>query len=443
MIAPARQVATRVLFRVAERGAWTAPALDAEIGRARMDRRDAALATAIVYDTLRVVPVLDAALAAHLRQPGTSLDGLVRAALRVGAYQLLHLSRVPAHAVVADAVEIVSRERSRQLGGLVNAVLRKVAKQRPELPEPPQTIAVPPWLEGRLTPSLGPERARAFLVARQLPPPIGLRVRAGLSRASVLDRIRAARPEARIEPGTLSPAALLVRGAGDPRRLPGYAEGALSVQEQGAQVIGLLVGAQPGERVADACAGRGGKTSQLAEAVGQGGHVTAIDVNEPKLEHVFEDLDRLGINRERVDVEAVDLTVGVAGLAGSFDRVLVDAPCTGLGTVHRRPELLLRLGPDDPARVAELQLAIASRAASLVRPGGLIVYAVCSPTREEGIGVVERVSAAVGDLEPAPEPWPLEGIASDPDGMVRLGPWAGDADAYQIWRWRRRSSPGR
>jgi 16S rRNA (cytosine967-C5)-methyltransferase len=361
----------------------------------------------------------------------------VRAAFRTGAYQLLHLS-APVHAIVSDTVSIVRAERGPKLGGLVNAVLRKVSKKRPDDPAPPTKMALPEWLEAALVTDLGEARAAAFTQARPLPPPIGLRVR-GADRARVIAKIREERSRAEVEEGVLAPSAILIRRAGDPHTLSAYREGVVTIQEQGAQVVGLLVGAGAGERVVDACAGRGGKTLQLVEMVGAGGAVTAIDLHEAKLEHISTDLSRLGIATE-VETHTIDLAVGTGGLEGRFDRVLVDAPCTGIGTLHRRPEILLRMGPRDPARMAKLQASILAHACELAAPGGTIVYAVCSPTREEGIGVVERVLEAHPDLvRRAPnDDWPNLGISPDPDGMVRIGPWSGDCDAYQVARLVRR-----
>lgn len=432
----AREVATRVLHRVADRGAFAAAALDAEIRRADLGRRDAALATEIVYGTLRVLPAIDRALDAHLRRPAATLDGLTRAALRTGAYQLLHLGRVPPHAAVDGAVRTVRAARGPKLAGLTNAVLRKVAGARPERPAPPRTLEMPDWLVASVRDAVGEARAAAFLEARGLPPPVGLRVDEG-RRGDVADAIRARRPEARVEQGCVSPRALLVRGAGDPRALPGFEEGRFAIQEQGAQAVALLAGASAGEHVADACAGRGGKTTCIARAVGAGGHVTALDLHEAKLDRIPDELRRLHLPVDRVDAVAVDLTVGTAGLDGRFHRVLVDAPCTGLGTVHRRPEILLRLGADDPARMGRLQVDILQNAARLLRPGGVLVYAVCSPTREEGADVVARAAERIPGLEPMREPWPLDTVEPDADGLVRIGPWLGDCDAYQLHRWRR------
>jgi 16S rRNA (cytosine967-C5)-methyltransferase len=270
------------------------------------------------------------------------------------------------------------------------------------------------------------------------PPSIDLRVRADLDRDAVAATIRAAQPDAVVSPTTLSPYGLRIRGAGDPRALPGYDEGAFAVQEEGAQLVGLLLDAQPGERVLDACAGRGGKTAQLIEAVGASGSVVATDLHEHRLEQISAELVRLRLDPARLEVACVDWTVGKGAVCGGFDRVLVDAPCTGLGTLRRRPEILLRAGPEDAARMGETQRRVLATAASLVRPGGTLLYAVCSPLSDEGLGVVERADLSGFDLQHRSASR-LKSLYFGSDGGLELGPWvegAGPwADAYQVYVW--------
>lgn len=439
--APARVVATRVLHRIATEGAWASPALDAEIERAGLDPRDAALATEIVYGTLRALPSIDRAIAARQSKKG-EIEPLTRAALRAAQYQLVHLSGAPSHAVVSDAVSIVRTQRGEGLSRFVNAMLRALARERPAAPERPSTLEVPKWLEGEMTRGLGAERAREFLRARPLPPPIALRVELGrTTREALAERIREARPSGSVRLGALSERALLASGVGDPRSLPGWEEGLFAVQDEGSQVVAALLGAEPGERVADACAGRGGKTALLVSAVGSSGRVTAIDLHERKLEQIEGELARLGLPEGVLSVEARDLSVGVGGLEDAFDRVLVDAPCTGLGTIHRRPELLLRLGPGDPARMGALQLAIARNAVRMVKPGGLFVFAVCSPSRAEGPEVAARLEQEVPGLTRLRDTVPGVPLAPDEDGVWRIGPFGAanedGPDAYQAVRFRR------
>ncbi|MFI5308672.1 MAG: transcription antitermination factor NusB [Polyangiales bacterium] len=443
--ASARVVAVRVLERVAERGAYASRALDAELGRARLQPRDAALATEIVYGALRVLPALDARIAARLRRPFDALDPWLRAALRAGCYQLLYLARVPAHAVVDESVGLVRALRGKELAGVANAVLRKLATERDTETDALPRLVVPAWLEAALRRALGEERARSLLRPDALSPPLGLRVGPDRSLQVVADALSGGHAQSGIEvrPGRLSSRCLLCHRASDPRALPGYAEGAFSVQEEGAQLVAACLGAQPGERVADLCAGHGGKTVVLAEAVGPGGEVTAVDVDERKLERIPKALARLGLPTQNVVLRPIDMCVGTGGLLPQFDRVLVDAPCTGLGTLRRRPELLLRVSQRDPARLARHQLAILSSALRLVRSGGLLLYAVCSPLPEEGAEVAAAFEAehadavkrwtSVPDVANVP-------LALDADGVLRLGPWLGgpdegSPDAYQIVGW--------
>jgi len=438
----AREVAVEVLYRVTDQGAFAAAALDAELSRARLDARDAGLATEIVYGTLRTCPALDRAIAPLLKQDFARMDAVTRTALRSAVYQLQHLSRVPAYAVLDETVRMVRARRGPRSAGFVNALLRKLATARPETPGPAPRLELPAWLQAGFTASLGAERADKLVQIHSLAPPMGLRVRAGTeARQALAERIQAARPEARVELGALSPHALVLWRAGDPRTLPGHAEGEFSVQEEGAQAVALSLGVRDGERVADLCAGHGGKSLLFAEQVGQGGQVLAIDVDERKLERVEKERRRLGVPDGRIETRAIDLGVGVGSLGASFDRVMVDAPCTGLGTLQRRPELLLRRQPDDIARLASLQLAILERAVMLLRPGGRLAFAVCSPLDAEGIELARALEARVPGLTRAQ---PEAGFASrlDADGVLRIGPWstpdsASTPDAYQVVQWLR------
>jgi 16S rRNA (cytosine967-C5)-methyltransferase len=360
----------------------------------------------------------------------------VHATLRTALYQLRHLGRLPTHAIVDESVTQVRDKRGPKLGGFTNAVLRKLAMLRPAEPSPHTALALPQWIHDSLHNALGAERFAQFLAHE----PAGLCLRADRAeRAALLETLRSARPEAEIAPARLSPVGVLTRRIGSPRNLPGYAEGAFSVQEEGAQLIALALGAQVGEHIADLCAGHGGKTTWLAQRVGPSGKLIAADKDERKLSDLKAELTRIGCADVPLELHAVDLSVGVGGISSEYDRVLVDAPCTGLGTVHRRPELLLRISPEDPARLGQLQGAILGRAAGLVRVGGLLAYAVCSPTREEGAGPVRAFSEAHPQFELLKHS--LTDLLPDPDadGVVHIGPWLAQPgpDAYQLAMWRR------
>jgi 16S rRNA (cytosine967-C5)-methyltransferase len=437
VVAPARDIATRVLHRVVHDDAWAAPALDAALRRHSIDRADAALATQIVYGTLRVVPDLEAALARYAQRP-IKVDDWSRAALLGAAFQLLHLGRVPAHAVVNDTVELVRGKRGKRVAGFANAILRKLSAERPDEPQLPTSLSVPVWLKTALVSSLGAARTADLLRVGAEPPSFDLRIRSTADRDAVTDAIREARPDARVLRTELSPFGLRVGGAGDPRKLPGYAQGGFAVQEEGAQIIGLLLGAQPGERLLDVCAGRGGKTAQLVEVAGDHGRVVATDLHEHRVEQIPTELERLGLSTRGLRTACVDWTIGAGPVEGRFDRVLVDAPCTGLGTLRRRPEILLRSSAHDAARMGETQREILRHAAERVDIGGTLLYAVCSPLSEEGAGVVESVDLPGFQLQRECAS-PLKSLYFGSRGQLSLGPWvpgAGPwADAYQVYMW--------
>jgi 16S rRNA (cytosine967-C5)-methyltransferase len=387
----ARTIAAYVLERVAREQAFAAAVLHAAIARyPELDPRERALATELTYGALRTGPYIEAELARHAPRGLGKLDAAVRAHLLVAGYQILFLDKVPAFAAVSEAVNRIRRARGRQLAAFCNAILRRLSEQEGARIPPAEAMrrSIAPWLREGLERALGAAEAEAFL-AGPVPPPLGLRVRLGSDRDASIAKLRAEVPRASFEPGRVSPLAILARGTSDPHLLPGYEEGRLLIQEEGAQLLALALGAREGETVLDACAGRGNKTALLAEAVGAGGAVDAADLHPQKLEQLETELARTKLAARHTF--AVDWSVGTGAVPANYDRVLVDAPCTGVGTVRRRPELATRRGAADLAELAALQVRILVAAASRVRPGGRVVYAVCSVLREEAEDVVARV----------------------------------------------------
>ncbi|HEY6081707.1 MAG TPA: transcription antitermination factor NusB [Polyangiaceae bacterium] len=421
MLPDARSIAARVVERVLVDAAYVSATLDAELRRhPQLDPRERALATELSYGTLRAEPALRARLFVHA--PRGVSDERVLAQLLVAAYQILLLDRVPAFAAVDAAVTGVKRDRGPRVAGFANAVLRKLARTGEKLSWA-QALreAVPDWLWAELLGAIGEEESTALLNAESV---TGLRRRLGVSEPDWMQALTL---------GRVSPVARLVRGEGDPRQKPGYAEGAFTVQEEGAQVVGLALGARAGEKVLDACAGRGQKATLLAERLGQG-RLVACDLYPEKLQALAEERERLQL--PEIETRAVDWTVGQGGLPQDFDRVLVDAPCSGTGTLRRRPEILRRLGPGDPARLGELSEAILRSASSRVRPGGSVVFAVCSVLRQEGEDVVARVSDV---LEPAPFDAPeLPSELTSGKTSLRLLPGQHGTDGYYLASFRRR-----
>lgn len=432
----ARTLAAQVLVRVQKDRAFAAAALEAELARAvQLDARDRALATEIVYGTLRVLPWLESELARFAPRGLGKLDAGVRAHLFVAAYQLA-FTRVPAFAAVNEAVLAVRTLRGERLASFANAVLRKVASRATTLVDADRDDAlfqsVPTWLREALGRALAPEGARAFVLAGREPPPIVLRVEDANARGAWVRRLEEAVAGARFEAGTVSPLAITVRGAGNPQKLPGSREGAWGIQEEGSQLAALALGAREGEAVLDACAGRGNKTAVLARAVGPKGAVDACDALPAKLDRLREELAGLGLSPRATF--AVDWTAGSGEVTGLYDRVLVDAPCSGVGTLRRRPDLLLRRQPADVDAMVRAQLAIATEAAAHVRPGGTLLYVVCSVLREEAEDVVARLLALRADLRPAPFEAPsVRAIAGD-EPSFRLLPQVHGTDGYFVAR---------
>jgi 16S rRNA (cytosine967-C5)-methyltransferase len=436
----ARDLAARVVERVTRQDAFAAATLEAELTRAvQLDARDRALATELVYGTLRVLPWLKTEIARFATRGIDSLDDRVQARLVVAAYQLF-FTRVPPFAAVSEAVEAVRLERGAKLAGFANAVLRKVATRaggmQGELREEALLASTPAWLRAALERSIGADGAAAFLRSAIEPPAVALRVEREAERDTWIGRLRAAATEATFEPGKVSPRAILARGAGRAQALPGWDEGAWTIQEEGSQLAALAVGAREGETVLDACAGRGNKTGVLARAVGETGAVDACDTSPSKLERMGQELVRLGV-RARTTF-AVDWSVGSGDVSGQYDRVLVDAPCTGVGTLRRRPEIVLRLKESDLQGRPQTQLAIASRAAEHVRPGGSLVYVVCSVLREEAEDVVSALLAARPELEPAAFDTPAVTAVSGDGANLRLLPHVHGTDGYFVARFVRR-----
>lgn len=389
----ARTVAAEVVERVARDAAFAAAALDNAIEKnPQLSPEDRGLATEIVYGVLRTETALHERLARHAPR-GLPKDTLVLCHLLVAAYQILLLDRVPARAAVDAAVTAIKAARGERVAGFANAVLRKLAAGGERLLRDAAILeSTPAWLFEAMAESVGETEAAALLGAR--PKDDG-----GAASVSVRIRNDAPLPDwLRDAPcGRASPLSRLVRRAGNLRRRPGYAEGAFVVQEEGAQVVSLALGARPGERVLDACAGRGQKTSLFRERIGPDAELWATDLYPEKLAALTDEFRRLGLVPP--NTAAVDWTVGGGSVPKEFDRVLVDAPCTGTGTLRHRPEILRRLDPSDPARLAALAESILRRAAGHARPGGRVVFAVCSVLRRENEDVVARVRDV---LEPAP-----------------------------------------
>lgn len=408
MTAPARIAAYHALRAIADERADLSSAL-AESRRHLPDERDRALAADIVAGTLRWQRSLDY-LAEHFSQrPAARIDSDVLHILRLSLYQLLHLDRVPASAVVDDAVDLTRLAKKASATGFVNAVLRATQRQRNRLPLPlppgkeatrEQMLAYlgitqshPEWLVARWLDREGFEATERWVRFNNQIPPMTLR-------ANTLRRNRhqlaAALGEAEVttEPTRFSPDGLRVTG-GNPLRVPSAA-GTFVVQDEASQLVSLAVDAQPHERVLDLCASPGGKTVAMAADMRDAGLIVACDVRHRRIALLNETIRASGASHTRiVHVPAS----GELPFATVFDRVLVDAPCSGLGTVRRDPDIRWRRHERNLADLAQSQAALLARAAPLVRNGGRLVYATCSSEPEENDDIVDAFLAGHQEFE--------------------------------------------
>jgi 16S rRNA (cytosine967-C5)-methyltransferase len=394
--------------------------------------RDRALATELVYGSLRLLPWMDDRLMRYAPRGLGGLDPRTHAELLLSTYQLFFLERVPAFAAVNEAVESIKQARGPKLAAFANAVLRKLATEAEKTKGPALIVeatwaSLPSWLQTALVRTLGAAGAKAFSAAGIATPPLGLRVRREEDRDACLAELAATVPHASFEKGKVSPLAILARGGGKSDGWPG-SDDTWSIQEEGSQLVALAVGARPGDVVLDACAGRGNKSAILARLVQPSGALDAADLHPNKLTRLEQQLAHAGIPLR--STHAVDWSVGVGDVDAMYDRALVDAPCSGVGTLRRRPDLALRREPEDLARLAALQAAIVLRVASCVRPGGRLVYAVCSVLREEGEAVVEAVLAAGTGLTLAPFAGPAARALAGEQTTLRLLPDVHGTDGY-------------
>ncbi|GJF04869.1 MULTISPECIES: RsmB/NOP family class I SAM-dependent RNA methyltransferase [Pseudonocardia] len=428
---PARVAAHELLTAVRERDAYANLAMPAILRRHRLRDRDAALATELGYGTLRALGLLDAVVAACADRPLHRIEPPLVDALRLGAYQLLR-TRIPAHAAVDTIVDLVRDRAGSRSAGFVNAILRKVAEQdeaawtaqlAPSVEEDPLghsafVHAHPRWIAQAFADALGgTAELDAALAADDARPVVHLLARPGEITAEEL---------ALVTGGTEAPyspyGVHLEPGSGDVGDIDAVAEGLAVVQDEGSQLVALALAraelaGDDGGRWLDLCAGPGGKAVLLGGLVAlDGGALDAVERSEHRADLVRRAVDGLPVTVHTADGREAPLP------DAAFDRVLVDAPCTGLGALRRRPEARWRRNPEDVAGLARLQRELLTAALRHVRPGGVVAYVTCSPHLSETVGVVGAVLRRHRDVEKVDARAVLPGV-----------PDLGDGPAVQLW----------
>lgn len=373
-ISPARLAAFTILLRVEREAAYAIELLHSHLldNLSEIDRK---LTTEIVMGVLRWRSVLDTTFATETTTPLRKLDLEVLTALRMGSYQLMFLSRIPGHAIVNDTVELVKHARKRSAAGMVNAMMRKLERRRSGLLPADASLAAgsahPDWLVQRWVAQFGAAIAEQVCRYDQQVPPAILRI------SDTSDEQRLVEQGIQLAPGAIMKNARMVV-AGDVIRNPLFRTGRIAIQDEGSQLVAALVGR--GRRILDCCAAPGSKTAALATAMPEA-EIVAADIHE----------HRARLLRELVPQSNVQVRVGDARLlpfGADFDRVLVDVPCSGSGTLARNPEIKWRLKLEDIPDLQTRQISILDAAMKHVAPGGRLVYSTCSLEREEDEQVV-------------------------------------------------------
>jgi len=426
IVGTVRESAVRILSGVEKNLAHSDLLLDAKLNQGGLGSKDRALLTELVYGSLRWQGRIDWILSRFLTQPPSSLALPLKIVLRLALYQLLFLSRIPEYALVHESVAIAKKLGGQKAGGFVNAVLRRAIREKDSVRWPdrekdlPSYLSVygshPLWLVKKWLSWIGPEGTEALLHANNQESPVVLRVnRLKTSRDELIRKIREQGVEA--EPSRWSPLGIQLKNSSSVESVPGFAGGLFQVQAESSQLIGYLLQPKPGEKILDACAAPGGKATAIAELMNDQGQVIIIDISRRGLEKLRQNMRRLGL--KSIEPVLADMTGELQKKSKHpYDRVLVDAPCTGLGTLRSHPEIKWHREEKDVSRLSKLQGEILKKAALMVKDKGVLVYATCTLTHEENRQVVESFLRDHQDfaLEPVAEflPGEAEALSSGP-----------------------------
>jgi 16S rRNA (cytosine967-C5)-methyltransferase len=454
-IAPARRAAYFALRSVTS-GRRDLPDALARARTHLTDERDQALAAEVVTGTLRWMGRLDAVITAFAKRPPERLDAEVLDILRASAYQLLHLERVPARAAVADAVELAREAHKTSAAGFVNAVLRRIDRERHALPVPERPVdgnrerqleylsialSHPRWLVERWLDRFGFDATEAWVRFDNAAAPLTLRVNASAStREAVADMLQQESIET--APTRFAPHGLRVE-RGNPLRSNLAPGGRFTIQDEASQLVAEVVGTKDGDRVLDLCASPGGKSLAIADGHARPSLLVAADLRPRRVELLRDAVRQPDVaSRLRIDVVCLDAVRRLPFADAAFDRVLVDAPCSGLGTLRRDPEIRWRRMPEDLAVMAETQRRILDEAARVVKPAGCLIYATCSSEPEENEALIDRWLAehpafAIDSLADDPRWQGDRRLLINPAGAFRSWPFAHGLESFFAVRLRR------
>lgn len=451
-----RELALDTLVKVAETGAYSNLQLNRVLQDAQLQRADAALVTELVYGTIQRQLTLDHWLGKFAAKGLRKLEPWVHQLLRMSAYQLLYLDRIPAHAAVNEAVTIAKRRGHQGISGMVNGILRSIDRNRAELTadaiqdkNPARQIAVrhsyPEWLVERWIEAYGIDIAEAICASGNEPPHASMRVNPlRASRAEVLSLLTEQGSGA--EASKLAPSGVVVSRGGNLADTDGFREGMWTMQDESSMLVAEVVAPKAGMQVLDCCAAPGGKTTHMAELMGGKGKVYANDLHPHKRQLIVDQAVRLGLQ----NIEAITEDAGKLGerfAPASMDAVLLDAPCSGFGVIRRKPEIKWTKTAGDVAEIAAIQRRLLHAVAGLVKPGGTLVYSTCTMETSENEEQVEAFLKDHPEFEPDAQ-WPEEvlrplrarGVIDEAtfSGQAQILPHHFGSDGFFIARLRRR-----
>jgi len=429
-----RQAAVELLMDIEYKALLSSDAVFNLIKGNVLSPEDRRLAVRLIYGVLEQKLYLDYMLQQVSKTKLSKLDPLIHMILRVSLYQMLFMDRIPESAVVNEAVKM-SKKKGQHLSGFINGVLRNFQRSRESLKLPERnedeinylsiTTSHPKWLVKRWVSKFGTPFSEALMLSNNLTPPLTVRVNCLKSRPDVV-REKLAAEGITSEVSRFFDYALTVQSGQDRviQEWPVFIEGEIYVQDLASMMVTEVLDPQPGERILDMCAAPGSKTTHMAEKMNNLGTIIARDVSDKKLQKIRENADRLGISI--IHPEIGDGLVPDADAVDAYDRVLLDAPCSGLGIIRRKPEIRFRRLPEDLAALVKLQTILLENASHYVKQDGVLVYSTCSVDPDENDGVIKAFLASNPQYMLVKTPW------SDEDGLVRLYPSVHQTDGFFI-----------
>lgn len=439
-IPSARELAVDLLTKIEQEKAYSNVLLHHTLLQHKLSSAESGLLTELTYGTIQRLNTLDYLLNQVVAKGINKLQPWVRSLLRLSLYQLLYLDRIPSRAVVHEAVNISKRRGHSGISGMVNAVLRRAAAWdgKPPMPKtdenPIQQIALefshPQWLISRWVNAYGLETTKLMCASNNLPPHTSVRINTmHHSRESVLAQLHADGIIA--IPSPLAPSGIVIQGAGNMAFTPYYTQGEISIQDESSMLVAEAVAPQAGMKVLDCCSAPGGKSTHMAELMNNQGEVWSCDLHSHKLRFIEEQAKRLSITCIHPMAEDARL-LGKHFPPDSFDRILLDAPCSGFGVVRRKPDLKWSRQESAITELAKLQQELIRSVYPLLKPGGFLVYSTCTTEEQENGEVVRTFLADYPDMSIASFPASMNQLSSE--GMIQILPHQYHSDGFFIAR---------